>query len=73
MGSSVPIMSNVTKAETQTPERIALRRNEFAAALGVSAKTVSRWVDRGDVRSIRIGRALFIPAAEVERLRGRPA
>lgn len=40
---------------------------QFADVMSVSERTVLRWIDRGLVRSIRIGRVVRIPATEARR------
>ena len=42
--------------------------NYVAAALQVHPKTVRRMVQRGEIRAARCGRAIRVPAAELERL-----
>lgn len=44
--------------------------NELAEALRVSPITVRRAIDRGDVRTVRAGARVRIPAREFHRLTG---
>lgn len=39
----------------------------YAGHLGISAREVYRLIEKGEVRAFRVGRALRIPASEVER------
>lgn len=39
----------------------------YAGQLGISAREVYRLIEKGEVRAFRVGRALRIPASEVER------
>lgn len=39
----------------------------YAGHLGISPREVYRLIERGEVRAYRVGRALRIPASEVER------
>jgi excisionase family DNA binding protein len=47
--------------------RIAVRMPEAAAMLGVSAKTIKRAIQRGDIRVTRKFRHKLIPITERER------
>jgi excisionase family DNA binding protein len=51
-------------------ERFALRPQEAAAALGVSVRTIHRWIAAGALRSARVGGARLIPAQEIRRFLG---
>lgn len=48
--------------------RAAFSLYEIAGRLGTTVTTVSRWVDQGLIRSVRIGGRVFIPATELSRL-----
>lgn len=48
--------------------RPALTTTEVAAALGVSRRTVLRRVEDGSIRAMRLGKAVRIPKAELDRL-----
>ncbi|MEX1028281.1 MAG: helix-turn-helix domain-containing protein [Candidatus Paceibacterota bacterium] len=45
--------------------RLALRRAEAAAALGVSDRTLDMWTRSGDIPHIRRGGCLLYPVAEL--------
>ncbi len=47
-------------SERPTAERLAMRVSEFAEALGVSQNTVFNWIQKGKVRSFKIGGTRFI-------------
>ena len=42
--------------------------NEAADALGISWQTARRWAAAGQIRTIRMGRLVKVPRAEIERL-----
>jgi excisionase family DNA binding protein len=50
---------------------VTLRLGEAARALGVSTRTVRRWVQRGDLAASRVGRMLLIEARAIEALLAR--
>ncbi len=52
-------------------KKTALSVRELSESLGVHRNTVYRAVQRGELRSVRIGKRLLIPTAEVERLAGK--
>ena len=48
-------------------------RKETATRLRISVSTLSRLAKSGDIRTVRVGRAVLIPATEIERIKeGRP-
>ena len=49
-------------------QRVAYKPGEVATMTGLSRSFVYQLIRRGDLRSIRIGRAVLIPAREIERL-----
>jgi excisionase family DNA binding protein len=53
-----------------SPVPLAYPVPDAAVALGVSARHVWNCIARGEVRSIRLGRRVLIPATEIDRLLG---
>ena len=51
-------------------ERLVYQLTEFAQAMCLSKDTVKRQIDKGKIRSIRVGRRILIPVSEVQRLLG---
>jgi excisionase family DNA binding protein len=49
---------------------ISLTVAEASRVLRVSPNTVYRMVQRGELKCVRLGRRMFIPSKEVERLFG---
>ena len=47
--------------------RLTVKINEAAAMLGVSAQSIRRAIERGDIRVNRKLRHILIPLSEVER------
>jgi excisionase family DNA binding protein len=45
-----------------------LSRREVATSLGVSLDTVARLVSRGELRPVRIGASVLIPASQIRAL-----
>jgi excisionase family DNA binding protein len=54
-------------------DKIMLSRREAAEALGVSIDTVAALIAAGELRAVRIGKAVRVPREEIEGLirRGR--
>lgn len=52
----------------QPQKRRLLRVNEFAAEVNVTEAAVRRWLLLRRITAVKIGRAVRIPATEVERL-----
>lgn len=44
-----------------------LKKREVAEYLSVCTKTIDRWVDRGALKALKIGRSVRFEASEVER------
>jgi len=42
-------------------ERTHYRVAEFATAIGVTERTVRRWIDKGEIDAVRIGSVVLIP------------
>jgi len=57
-----------TGVPIQQLDRIAFSPKEFATASGLSESAVLRAVRTGQIRAVRIGRRLLIPASEPSRL-----
>lgn len=49
-------------------KRVAYSQQEFADALGLSRQHVAKLITRGDVHAVKLGRAVRIPASELDRL-----
>jgi excisionase family DNA binding protein len=49
-------------------QRIAFKPREIAELTGLSRSFVYQLIQRGDIRPVRLGRAILIPATEIERL-----
>jgi hypothetical protein len=56
----------VTAVERPEPARLALRKLEAAAALGLSDESFDRYV-RPTVRAVRVGGMRLYPVAELQR------
>lgn len=55
-------------------ERLALSFRELADRIGVSPRSISNWVARGDLKAIKLGSRSVVTTAEAERwLSTRPA
>lgn len=50
--------------------RAAYGQSETAAMIGVTRQTVAAMIAAGDLRAVRVGRRVLIPAAEIVRLLG---
>lgn len=49
------------------PEKLLYRINDAASALGISRAKLYQLIADGHVKPVHIGRAVLIPAAELER------
>ena len=56
-------------------EQVLLRRKDAAGVVSVSLPTLDKLIRRGQVKAIRVGRAVLIPRSSLERFaeRGTPA
>jgi excisionase family DNA binding protein len=59
---------SLSTPETSGVKRISYRYDEAEAATGLSRETIRRLVDRGEIKTVRVGRCVLIPAAELEKL-----
>ena len=50
---------------TKPANRLLLSRREAAEALSISVDTLVRLLDRGELRAVRVGRSVLVPASEV--------
>lgn len=64
--SSSPNLRYHRRMSTQRPELMTLA--EVAERLRVSRSTVSRMIDAGDVRTVRVARTLRVPTVDVDRI-----
>ena len=46
---------------------VLLTRHDAADALGISVDTLVRLLDRGELRAVRIGRSVLVPAPRFSR------
>jgi len=50
------------------PAKLAYSVHEAAAALGLSASSIWKWISVGQLRAVRIGGRTLIPADELKRI-----
>jgi excisionase family DNA binding protein len=50
------------------PPRLGYRPREIARLTGLAPATVYKWIYTGELKAVRKGRAIIVPADEVERL-----
>ena len=48
--------------------KLAFSVQEVAAALGLSASSIWKWISLGQLRAIKVGRRTLIPADELNRI-----
>lgn len=58
---------NSPEMKPASPPRRLLSVKQVAQELGLSARTVSALITKGDIKAVRIGRRVLLPVAEVER------
>jgi excisionase family DNA binding protein len=63
---SPPISQLNSPSTESSPERLTLRKNEAAAALGVSQRTLHKLLKSGQIGSFKLDRAVLIPVAEIK-------
>ena len=49
------------KSSLPVVERLALTKNEAAAALGVNTRTLDNWVKRGRIKTVKTERLVLFP------------
>ncbi len=57
-------------ASAPPPKRLAYTPAEAAALLGITRKTIYKLMERGELRTTKIGSCRRVPADEVRRLAG---
>ncbi len=58
----------MSQGEQAPLERRYYRREEVAYITGLSRSQIDKMLAEGDLQKIKVGRAVLIPAAEVDRL-----
>ena len=66
----VPRSTTIAEAAEAAVQRAAYGQSEVAARLGVTRQSVARAIESGDLRAVRLGRRVLIPAAELARFLG---
>lgn len=67
--SSKPLVQPPDAADSQPPaDLVTLTPLQFAQRLQVTRRSVDRAIARGQIRFIKLGRYVRIPATEIERL-----
>ena len=56
------------KELTNTPKRAALSVEEFSVAVGVSKDHTRRQIAAGNLKAVRFGKRLLVPASELNRI-----
>ena len=59
---------NVQNKTKPASTKLAFSVHETAAALGLSASSVWKWISLGQLRAVRIGGRTVIPADEIQRI-----
>jgi excisionase family DNA binding protein len=59
---------NSLEPKPASPPRRLLSVKQVAHELGLSARTVSTLITKGQINAVRIGRRVLLPVAEVERI-----
>ena len=55
-----------TETRPQQPERLTYRVRELPALTGLSRASCYELIARGDLRSIRVGKAILVPASALQ-------
>src|SRR4051812_5675464 len=58
---------NSPETKPTSPPRRLLSVKQVAHELGLSARTISTLITKGQIKAVRIGRRVLLPVAEVER------
>lgn len=63
-------MSHAEKSTTETMRRppMAFHVSETCELLNVSRSTFRKLVDQGDIRTVRLGGRVLVPATEIDRI-----
>lgn len=67
MAASSGVSGNVPSA-TAAKTMYLLSVAEAAARWSVSSRSVWRWISAGEIKTVKLGRAVRIPVSEVERI-----
>lgn len=54
--------------EQMSTQQLMMPVDEAARRLWVSARSVWRWISAGEIKVVKLGRAVRIPASEIERI-----
>lgn len=61
-------MSDQTRQMPTWSTKLAYSVHEAAAALGLSASSIWKWISLGQLRAVRVGGRTLIPADELNRI-----
>lgn len=61
-------MNGKTQKTPAWPHKLAYSVHEAAAALGLSASSIWKWISLGQLRAVRVGGRTLIPADEINRV-----
>ena len=64
-------MCQEVNERTEETRRVMLRPREVSAALGLSRSKTYSLIQAGEIRSIRVGRAIRVPVAALDEFSGR--
>jgi excisionase family DNA binding protein len=57
-----------TTGETMTKRQLAYSKKEAAAVTSLSLRGIDYLIERGQLRAVKVGRRVIIPAQELEKL-----